>query len=170
MPFDSIWNGVTEWLGVADSKEKDKILPNLVSFPTDVLYTNKELFVENSVANATQCENEGEYVWCSENEIPAYDDDYYYYEYATNEESSHKSVAAAIVVILFLFAAVASNYIRLYLRTRERPFYNWRKCCYFKSDINKSFETTDSFDTVALRDVMDVGVEVKASNHNNYLL
>ncbi len=105
MPFDSIWNGVSQWLGVSDDYELSKILPNRKSF-SDLLFSNHDLFIEANSRNHMQCENEGEEISCLATESKGiieddlftndqHDDNYYddftndqhdnYYDDYTNE-------------------------------------------------------------------------------------
>lgn len=54
-PWDSVWNGVAQWMGIHDDADLDWILPNRGSFSTCDLFTDKDLFVDG----ACQCVQDG---------------------------------------------------------------------------------------------------------------
>ena len=42
-PWESVWNGVGEWLGL-DAQARVEMLPNMVNFPTDAMFTHSQLY------------------------------------------------------------------------------------------------------------------------------
>ena len=41
LPFDAVWHGVLEWMGVQNISN---VLPNAASFPRDALFSQQELY------------------------------------------------------------------------------------------------------------------------------
>lgn len=63
MPFDAIWNAVSQWSGTTDEGALNKILPNRQSFPGKLLQ-NHDVFRERQSQQEIPCENEGLPVSC----------------------------------------------------------------------------------------------------------
>ena len=78
MPFEAPWNAVSQWLGVQDDADLDKILPNRKSFPDYMLLNATYIFHENKSQDLQEesCEDEGSLVSC----IPIDTDHTEYYE------------------------------------------------------------------------------------------
>ena len=45
MPWDSLWNGLSQWFGITDSSDLDEVLPNRNKFPPNMLFNCTDLFV-----------------------------------------------------------------------------------------------------------------------------
>ena len=59
-PWESIWNGVSQWLGIHNDADLDWALPNRKSFSTCSLFSDKDLFVDGAcqcVEGATVCDD-----------------------------------------------------------------------------------------------------------------
>ena len=44
MPWEAIWSAVVEWFGVVDEEDLDTVLPNRKSFPSESLFTAKQIY------------------------------------------------------------------------------------------------------------------------------
>jgi uncharacterized protein (DUF1501 family) len=44
LPYDAMWNGVAQWMGVTDEPRLDYMLPQRKNFPKCDLFTDMELF------------------------------------------------------------------------------------------------------------------------------
>ena len=63
-PWESVWNAVSQWMGVHDDADLNEVLPNRESFDTCSLFTDNDLFtngacqcvVENGI-ESTVCED-----------------------------------------------------------------------------------------------------------------
>ena len=79
LPWEAMWTGVAEWMGIDDSDKLQKILPNMNSFP-GLLFGGSDLFtkLQNDNNEENKCDDGGEPVTCTPYEIPAAinDDDY----------------------------------------------------------------------------------------------
>jgi hypothetical protein len=61
MPFEAQWNAVIDWLDMKDNI--DKILPNRMSFPEEMLLKKEELFLDKG-RTVNECKDSGEVVSC----------------------------------------------------------------------------------------------------------
>ena len=58
-PWESVWNAVSQWMGVHDDTDLDEVLPNRKSFSTCSLFTDKNLFTDGNcqcIGGATVCD------------------------------------------------------------------------------------------------------------------
>ena len=47
-PWESVWNGISQWLGVRNDEDLDRVLPNRKSFGQCDHFTDKDLFLEGA--------------------------------------------------------------------------------------------------------------------------
>lgn len=52
-PWDAMWKGTTEWFGIAEGDEMNKVLPMHQNFPATSLYGKSELFVADEIAGGS---------------------------------------------------------------------------------------------------------------------
>jgi hypothetical protein len=114
LPFDAIWNSVSQWLGVHDEVELEKILPNRKSFPGMLLNT-EDLFGEK-IIEQQQCDNEGQRVSCIANEKET--DDYYYDDDNTFIESQGAPVGTIVSAVLTSIILIIGGVIYAYFFRR----------------------------------------------------
>ena len=136
MPFEAPWNAVSQWLGVEDQSDLDKVLPNRNSFP-DMLLDLDGTFTSRQGRNSEQCEGKGPVVSCVPMEGNDDDDDDLYYnfdddvsgeEYQLNAKGNNSTmVIATLVPILIVVLVVGlSYYIKnsKKLKCRDRYFHH----------------------------------------------
>ena len=63
LPWEAVWNGVSQWLGVDDVESLNKILPNRLSFPEEKLFEDSDLYTQRDTTERI-CEDEGEIITC----------------------------------------------------------------------------------------------------------
>ena len=63
MPFESSWHAVTEWLDLTP-EDVEEVLPNVWSFPDEMLLNEEDVFVTKS-SNANTCSDDGSLVFCT---------------------------------------------------------------------------------------------------------
>lgn len=173
MPFEAPWNAVSQWLGIEEEYELEKILPNRNSFP-DMLLESDETFVDEAFVEEN-CEGEGTVVYCSPTEIVE-DDDYYFEDDSTGDddnivdssnESSNKStiiIATTIPILLLIFGLIAGSF---YFRNKSKQKYK-----YFDDESEEKDKTFDLGDMSFEEQVQSVnlyhykndeGVEIAAN-------
>ena len=54
LPYDAMWNGVAQWMGVKDEARLDYMLPHRKSFPKCSIFTDAQLF-KSGMAPAYPC-------------------------------------------------------------------------------------------------------------------
>ncbi len=64
MPFEAPWQAVTEWLDMT-VEEIEEVLPNIRSFPEEMLLKKEDVFVKRVTATNSDCTNEGSLVSCT---------------------------------------------------------------------------------------------------------
>ena len=64
LPFDSIWNGVSEWLGVNDVQDMKHVLPNKSAFPDHLMLKANDLFTRANDDTEAVCNDGGESISC----------------------------------------------------------------------------------------------------------
>lgn len=52
-PFDAMWNGVAQWMGVSDEQSLDSLLPDRKNFPKCMMFTDSQLFDSGSTPEYT---------------------------------------------------------------------------------------------------------------------
>ena len=149
MPFEAPWNAVSQWLGIEEEYELEKILPNRKSFP-DMLLESTETFVdEELVFQEEHCEDDGTVVSCTPTEFVE-DDDYYFGDDSTEDgdddydnivDGAKKSsiiIATTITILLVLFGLIAASF---YFRSKSNQKY---KHFDDSSDKDNTFDLGDS--------------------------
>ena len=75
-PYDSIWNGVAQWMGITEECDLDYILPNRHNFPRCSLFTDMDLFNNGIFPHEDWCNKEVQTIdptspeWCSQEVQP----------------------------------------------------------------------------------------------------
>ena len=64
LPFDSIWNGVSDWLGVNDVQDMKHVLPNKSAFPDHLMLKANDLFTRANDDTEAVCNDGGESISC----------------------------------------------------------------------------------------------------------
>ena len=127
-PFEAVWNGVSEWLGVDTDKDLDKVLPNRQSFPGR-LFDENDLYEARTDAE-DDCEGEGSIVSCippDDDDETLWDDDLYDAYYEETEEGrwkSSKGGTASAIISCFTFGIL----IGIVIVRKKR---NWRLSIFF---------------------------------------
>ncbi len=64
MPYEAPWQAVTEWLGMS-VEETEEVLPNVRSFPDEMLLKEADVFVNSGTTTNSGCTGEGSLVFCA---------------------------------------------------------------------------------------------------------
>ena len=54
-PWDSVWYGIAQWMGVESEADLDTVLPNRDSFPDCVMFTDQVLFKDGVTPGFSDC-------------------------------------------------------------------------------------------------------------------
>ncbi len=164
MPFEAPWNAVSQWLGVEDELELEKILPNRKSFP-NMLLDSQDTFIVKWDYQEESCDDEGVVVSCVATEID-YDDDQYYYDDVDDYDEVTKGNVYTIVIIATIIPIliVMGLIVRLRHRTMKKSnLYNYFEDKSSGSSTGKD-DTFDSSDEGEDFESGGVGFEVVVGN------
>lgn len=125
MPFESIWNAVSEWIGVKQEASLNRILPNRLSF-TNLLSQN-EIFKSGASSNGS-CEHSDAFVSCiSESEPETWLDmtddflaDDYFEESVVDGKINEANNATSIVVAVISVVGVFIVFIVIFVLRRGK--------------------------------------------------
>ena len=137
-PFEAVWNGVSEWLGVDTDKDLDKVLPNRKSFPGR-LFDENDLYEARTDAE-DDCEGAGSTVSCiPPDDAALWDDDLYDAYYEETEEDRRKlskmGTAAAIISCFILGILIGIFFVK---RNGRLSLFLYQLCgCFRKQQEEK---------------------------------